>query len=205
MVDSTNTRTVFDKHIKNCNYVDNTKQRLIAWFQSHPATEDNGEPDPTPAPIVRNEKYLSQPIDCDRYQTDSENLYTILNNTDPLDYHYMLLCLKEQVKTANGPLNDLMNHHTKNKIGAITASEMYKNTRSIYNTDLYYTISKIFLFIELIIAYIYFFKDSGILQPIRDSATFLNEGINKLKDFQVPKIKMPEVTMPSIKMPNGAK
>ena len=66
--------------------------------------------------------------------------------------------------------------------------------------NLFYVTSKIFMFIILIAAYIYFFRDSGILQPIQDGMDVMTTQFNKVKEIKMPNIKMPEVTMPSIKM-----
>jgi hypothetical protein len=57
------------------------------------------------------------------------------------------------------------------------------------------------MFILLIAAYIYFLRDSGIFQPIKDAINVMANHLNKVREIKMPSIKMPEVTMPSIKMP----
>jgi len=139
---------------------------------------------------------------CSTYDVeDPTSLYDILNDTDPSMYDHMMECLQHQTINKNAPLIELAHNYGDNKLEAISASEQKLNTDIIYKDNLFYTMSKIFMFIFLITAYIYFFKDSGIFQPIKDGIQLMTTQLDKVKDIKMPNIKMPEVTMPSIKMP----
>jgi len=161
----------------------------------------------TPAATTRapTRQVQSTPISippCSAYDVEDPNsLYDVLNTTDPSIYNHMMECLQQQIIEKNAPLVQLANNYGDNKLEAISASEQKLNTDIIYKDNMFYTTSKIFMFILLIAAYIYFFKDSGIFQPIKDGVQMITTQLDKVKDIKMPKIKMPEVTMPSIKMP----
>ena len=79
---------------------------------------------------------------------------------------------------------------------------MNNNIKVLYQTDLYYTMGKAFLFVCLIITYFYFFKISGIIDPIKNVVKSISDKASKFtENVKIPKIKLPEVTMPKIKMP----
>ena len=139
---------------------------------------------------------------CNMYTDDDPYvLYDILNDTEPSMYGYMLECLQKKITDNDRKLNSLVTSHEADKKDAITASEMNRGMRSIYQSDLFFTISKVFMFIILICAYVYFLKYTGIIQPIKDGAKIVKDNLDKVKDIKLPKLQMPEVTMPSIKMP----
>ena len=144
----------------------------------------------------------SEPLNCRTYDVSNPaTLYDTLNDTDPSMYGFMLDCLHKKITDQNRPLYELITSQESDKKDAITASEMNRGMRAIYQSDLFFTISKVFMFIILIGAYIYFLKYTGIIQPIKDGAKIVKDNLDKVKDIKMPKIKMPEITMPSIKMP----
>jgi hypothetical protein len=157
----------------------------------------------TPAPQITMSAPTNRPIptDCSIYNVPPATLYNTLNDTDPYIYGFMLDCLQKKIIDINEPLNDLITTQETTKKDSITASEMNRGMRSIYQSDLIYTISKIFIFILLIGAYIYFLKGIDIVQPIKDGAKLVKDKLDKVKNVKMPNIRMPEVTMPSIKMP----
>jgi hypothetical protein len=153
-------------------------------------------------PGTKRTNIISAPSTCSTYDVrDPATLYDTLNDTDPSMYGFMLDCLQKKINDKNRPLQQLITSHEVNKKDAITASEMNRGMRDIYQSDLFFTISKIFMFIILICVYVYFFKYTGIIQPIKDGAIIVKDNLDKVKDIKMPKLKMPEVTMPSIKMP----
>ena len=139
---------------------------------------------------------------CSQYEVnDVSTLYSVLNETEPSMQDAMLRCLQQQIITKGDPLYQDAINYGNNKIESISAIQKKVNIDIIYQDNLFYTISKVFMFILLIGAYIYFFKDSGIFQPIKNGAKMVKENLDKVKDIKIPQIKLPEVTMPSIKMP----
>jgi ATP-dependent Zn protease len=139
---------------------------------------------------------------CSQYEVnDVSTLYSVLNETEPSMQDTMLRCLQQQIITKGDPLYQDAINYGNNKIESISAIQKKVNIDIIYQDNLFYTISKVFMFILLIGAYIYFFKDSGIFQPIKNGAKMVKENLDKVKDIKIPQIKLPEVTMPSIKMP----
>jgi len=157
----------------------------------------------TPGPTTtRRPTTTSAPLTCNTYNVnDPATLYDVLNDTEPSMYGFMLDCLQKKIIDNDRTLHDLVTSQEADKKDAITASEMNRGMRAIYQSDLFFTISKVFMFIILICAYIYFLKYTGIIQPIKDGAKIVKDNLDKVKDIKMPKIKMPEVTMPSIKMP----
>jgi hypothetical protein len=160
----------------------------------------------TPATTTRvpTRQVKTKPIipPCSSYNVeDPTSLYDMLNDTDPSIYDHMMECLQQQIIEKNAPLIQLTKNYGNNKLEAISASEQKMNTDIIYKDNIYYVTTKIFMFIILFAAYIYFFRDSGIFQPIQDGINVMTTQLNKVKDIKMPNIKMPEVTMPSIKMP----
>jgi len=141
---------------------------------------------------------------CNKYDTDPATLFTVLKNETENNYDVMLDCLNIQLENSTKPINELIHKYGKDKLNAITASEMERNVDKLYQDDLYYTIFKFFMFVILLIVYIIFFKN-GIIQPIKDGMNLVNSKLTKISEIKVPKVKLPEVTMPSIKMPNSEK
>ena len=149
---------------------------------------------------------MSNPDICIPYnEMTVPDLYTKLDSIAPDNNKEseMLKCLQERVKKEDAELNNLLNNYEKNKLHAITASELNRNTSSLYKTDLYYTIGKSLLFVCLITTYFYFFRITGIIEPLKNISKKISEKVNKLTEVKVPKIKLPEVTMPTIKMPEA--
>jgi len=142
---------------------------------------------------------------CNKYNKNPATLFTILETENENNYDIMLKCLNNQLEQSNKPTIDLINKYGKDKLNAITASEMERNVNKIYQEDLYYTIFKFFMFFILILVYIYFFKLTGIIQPIKDGMDLLGNKVSEIRDIKISKVKLPEVTMPSVKMPNSDK
>ena len=147
---------------------------------------------------------------CESYNNLSINeLYTKLDtvhaativNKDYTEENAMYNCVKERLIKEDERLTQLINNYETNKLSAITASEMNNNTESLYKTDLYFTIGKSLLFVCLIITYFYFFRVTGILEPLKNGIKAVKDKADKLTDIKVPKMKLPELTMPTITMP----
>jgi len=142
---------------------------------------------------------------CSKYDIEPNDLLSLLEEEEPENYDTMLGCLNQRLVDLNQPLTELLNKYEKDKIKAISASELKRNTSEVYQSDLYYTVGKTLLFIILFCIYLYFFNVTGIIQPIRDGIKIVNDKLIELSEVKVPKIKLPEVTLPSIKMPNSEK
>lgn len=112
----------------------------------------------------------------------------------------LLGCIQQKLIESDVSLNNLLNNYETSKIGAITASEMNNNTKTLYQVDLYYTIGKSFLFICLFATYFYFFKITGIIEPIKNGINLVKNKVTKLTDVKMPK-NIPDITAPEIKMP----
>jgi hypothetical protein len=116
---------------------------------------------------------------------EPSDLYATLNDVDPTMYTTFTKCLQQRIIAADIPLLKLINEYETNKIDANTASEMNKNTSALYQTDLYYTIGKIFLFIILILAYFYFFNGIGLIEPIKTSIKSANDKISQFTNVPI--------------------
>ena len=160
-----------------------------------------------PALVPPPAQDLTCALDSPYYTYSISELYEAANringsSIDPTQKNYadMLGCVQQRIIDANGDLNELLNVYETNKINSITASEMNNNTKTLYQTDLYFTYCKIFLFICLIGSYVYLFRTTGILIPIQNLIKNITEKATKMKDeIKIPNIKIPEVTMPTIK------
>jgi len=128
----------------------------------------------------------------------------ILNKGDDT-YSNILECVQKRIQESDVDLNNLINNYSDNKEKAISASEMNNNTKTLYQKDLYYTYGKIFFFILLAGCFYYFFKLSGILEPIKNIVEKVKDKVKTLKETKIPSIKLPEITAPSIKLPDGSK
>jgi len=117
---------------------------------------------------------------------EPSDLYATLNNVDPSMYDTFTKCLQQKIIDADKPLLKLINNYETSKTDAITASEMNNNTMSLYQTDLYYTIGKTFLFVILILAYFYFFNGVGMIEPIKSSIKSVNDKIAEYTNVKAP-------------------
>jgi len=155
-------------------------------------------PDPAPSPdccqtyvdalATETDKITAQKqLDQCRLMEKQEpsNLYATLNDVDPTMYSTFTKCLQQRIIAADIPLIKLINDYEINKIDANTASELNKNTMSLYQIDLYYTIGKIFLFIILILAYFYFFNGTGLIEPIKSSVKSVNDKIRQFTNVPI--------------------
>jgi hypothetical protein len=89
-------------------------------------------------------------------------------------------CLKTRLLDADKPLVDLINNYKNNKIDANTASEMNKNTMSLYQTDLYYTIGKFLIFSIILLAYFYFLNGASVVESIKAGVQSVNDKVATL-------------------------
>ena len=129
--------------------------------------------------------------------TDLNTKYTSDVNNDT-KYGDMLECVQKRIIDANANLNNLLNVYEDDKLNAITASELNTNTQTLYQTDLYYTYGKVLLFACLFGIYFYFFKISGIIEPLKNGLKNIKEKANKLTDVKMPEIKS-EIKIPTNK------
>jgi len=123
-------------------------------------------------------------------------------------YGDLLQCVQRRIQESDDSLNNLINNYSDNKEKSISASEMNKNSETLYQKDLYYIYGKIFFFIILAGCFYYFFKLSGVLGPIKNIVdkvvNKVKDNVKNLKETKMPSIKLPEVTA-SIKLPDGSK
>jgi hypothetical protein len=141
----------------------------------------------------------------DRYDGSTEfaNAQTVSDSTQRLQADVLYNCLNQDKldNSSNDQLiSDISGIYTKitdytDQKGVIdTYNEMNNSSLYYYKNDLKYVIFKIFFFIILIVTYIYFFKLTGIIEPVKRLInTIISKGdtfINKVTD----KIKNPTVT-----------
>jgi len=108
------------------------------------------------------------------------DLYDTLNTVEPSMYTTFTKCMQERIIDADKPLLSLINDYEDKKIDAITASEMNRNTMTLYEVDLNYTIGKIFLFIIIILAYFYLLNGASLIEPIKEG---IQKASNKISNF----------------------
>jgi hypothetical protein len=124
---------------------------------------------------------------CRLIQTQNpDELYTTLNSTDPSMYHMFTKCIQTRIIDADKPLLGLINDYAGKKEDAITASELNRNTMTLYQVDLNYTIGKVFMFIILFLAYFFFLNGVSVIEPIKTGVQQMGE---KISNFTVAPIK----------------
>ena len=139
---------------------------------------------------------------CKLFQTQSPTELQNTLNSIGTDKHYLYTtfanCLQAEIFKSSQPLVDLLNNYEVNKIDAVTASEMNKNTMSLYQTDLYYTIGKVFLFFIIILAYYYFLNGEAMIGPIKAGIQSVNDKITKIANEKpvIPVNKIANATVP---------
>jgi len=141
---------------------------------------------------------------CKLYEKQSTNdLYATLNNLDKDMHLPMAQCIQKRIVKSDEPLVNLINNYESNKIDAVTASEMNKNTMSLYQIDLYYTVGKIFIFLAISLAYYYFLNGQNMVDMVKTGVQNANEKIKKFTEVKAPKIPevKPEVKSLNSKMP----
>jgi hypothetical protein len=133
---------------------------------------------------------------CKLYETQSTNeLYSTLNNLDQTMYLSMAQCLQDRITKSDEPLVNLINSYESNKVDAVTASELNKNTMTLYQIDLYYTVGKIFIFAAISLAYYYFLNGKNMVEYFKTGIQSANEKITKFTEVKAP-AKAPEVKAP---------
>lgn len=113
-------------------------------------------------------------------------LYATLNTVEPSMYTTFTKCMQDRIIDADKPLLSLINEYEDKKIDAITASEMNRNTMTLYEVDLNYTIGKIFLFIILILAYFYLLNGASLIEPIKEGIRKASNQITNFTSVKVP-------------------
>ena len=142
----------------------------------------------------------------DRYDspTDFISAQTVLDSTQRLQSDVLYNCLNlnkdlnintnEQLTSDISGIYTQITDYTVQKGLIDTYNEMNNGSLYYYKNDLKYVIFKIFFFIILIVTYIYFFKLTGIIEPVKRLInTIISKGdtfINKVTD----KIKNPTAT-----------
>ena len=115
-----------------------------------------------------------------------KELYDTLNTVEPSMYSTFTQCIQNRITDADKPLLSLINDYEDKKKDAITASELNRNTMSLYETDLNYIIGKIFLFIILILAYFFLLNGASLIEPIRDGIQKAGEKISNFTSVKAP-------------------
>lgn len=113
-------------------------------------------------------------------------LYATLNSVEPSMYNTFTKCMQDRIIDADKPLLSLINEYEDKKIDAITASEMNRNTMTLYEVDLNYTIGKIFLFIVLILAYFYLLNGASLIEPIKEGIQKATTQISNFTSVKAP-------------------
>jgi hypothetical protein len=127
----------------------------------------------------------------------TSELYTTLNNISQPMYSTLAQCLQNRIVKSNEPLIHLINDYEKKKIDAVTASELNKNTMSLYQIDLYYTIGKIFIFFIIILAYYFFLNGQRVFETIQSIIQTVNDKMTKFTEVKAPTAK-PATEKPAI-------
>jgi predicted PurR-regulated permease PerM len=128
---------------------------------------------------------------CLLFKTQNTNdLYSTLQNVDKTMYSTMAQCIQNRIIESDQPLINLINNYELNKIDAVTASELNKNTMSLYQIDLYYTVGKVFIFFIIALAYYYFLNGQKIVETIKSGVQTANEKITKFTEVKAPKVEV---------------
>ena len=134
---------------------------------------------------------------------NTSDLYKTLNLVDQTMYSTMAQCLQNRIINTDQPLINLINNYESNKIDAVTASELNKNTMSLYQIDLYYTIGKVFIFFIIALAYYYFLNGQKLVETIKTGLQTANDKITKFTEVKAPKVEVkappPSNSKPPIK------
>jgi hypothetical protein len=126
---------------------------------------------------------------CEKFKTQSTNdLYKTLNNTAEDMYPTLVQCLQDRITDGDEPLLKLLNSYESKKKDAVTASELNKNTMTLYQIDLYYTIGKIFMFLIILLAYYYFLNGQNMVSTIQTGIQTANEKLTKFTEAKPPKM-----------------
>jgi hypothetical protein len=129
---------------------------------------------------------------CLQFQNQpTSDLYSTLNEVDQSMYSTMTQCLKHRIIKSDQPLISLINNYESKKIDAVTASELNKNTMSLYQIDLYYTVGKVFIFFIIALAYYYFLNGQNLVDTIKTGVQTANDKMTKLTEVKAPKVEVP--------------
>ena len=115
-----------------------------------------------------------------------DDLYSTLNSVEPSMYTTFTKCIQDRIIEADKPLLGLINDYAGKKEDAITASELNRNTMSLYQVDLNYTIGKVFIFMILILAYFYFLNGISVIEPIKAGVQQVSEKISNFTTVKAP-------------------
>ena len=108
----------------------------------------------------------------DKYKLDIDPITSTDSSNNIIDFSFWQTCITIQKNVAHydlnlGSINTLLNTYNINEqIRTDTANESNNYSMTIFQNDIYYTYCKIVFFIILIGSYIYFFRITGILEPI---------------------------------------
>ena len=153
---------------------------------------------PLPAPKCTDSPYNVKTI------TEFNNILIYNKLPNNIDSEFLFSCIQNsqssnnntQLETDISGINTKVNDYTNQKGLLDTYNEMNNSSLYYYKNDLTYVISKISFFIILLITYIYFFKLTGIIEPIKN---LFNTVVTKGSDFinkESEKIKIPKPTIP---------
>jgi hypothetical protein len=138
-------------------------------------------------------------------------LTTPLNRLRKIDPDFLYNCIQnsqydkntKQLKSDISEVNTQITDYTTQKGLLDTYDEMNNSSLYYYKNDLVYVICKISFLIILIATYIYFFKLTGIIEPLKNMFnTIITKG-NTIIDKVTDKIKNPKPTNANPKPANA--
>jgi hypothetical protein len=140
-----------------------------------------------------------------------KNRIDVSNNL--IDFEFWRQCILTKQNVSQFALNadtidSILNKYNideQNKID--TANESNNYSMTLYQNDIYYTYAKIVFFIILICSYIYFFRITGIIEPIKELFNFaktkLSLNTTNILSTKIPGPKPNEIRTNSIKNKNS--
>jgi hypothetical protein len=154
-------------------------------------SEDNANNGDNIKDVDKNK--IKKKLKCEDYPYNINDFETYSNvpKTSNIRYKFWYDCVLKNklisdnylpvynnISDINTQINDY-NEYNNNNL-SLTFDELNNNSMYYYKTDLIYVICKISFFIVLIISYIYFFKLTGIIEPLK---TLINKIISKGNSF----------------------
>ena len=123
--------------------------------------------------------------DCNEEPYNIDTIYNFENMSiyPDIDYNLWLTCLNKKMFENEDALNtNIIDTYKLIYNQNETSKEINNYSKYIYNNDIMYLYSKIFLFIILGILYFYFFKSTGI--PINGLVDTIKKNINEIPNIK---------------------
>ena len=141
------------------------------------------------------------------------------SNNNIIDFSFWKTCITKQKDISHVDLNLasintlLDTYNIDEQIRTDTANESNNYSMTLFQNDIYYTYGKIIFFIILIGSYIYFFRITGILEPIMKLFNFVKTKVmvdlpktaDKILAKKIPKQKTNAIPNPKPANANSAK